>query len=325
MEQLTTTRREFLAGLGAVLLLPLLTGCVKRPPLRIAAHPWPGYALLFLARREGWLNQRQVRLVETGSATASLQALKNGTADGACITLDELLRARENDIPLTALLVFNISAGADQILARPGISSIRQLAGKRIGVEQSALGELVLHLVLHSAGLDCTQVTVVPMTPDNHHQLWQAGRVDAMVCYEPIASQLQSMGARAIFDSRSLPGMIVDLLAVKTDLLESYEAPLKDLTRAHFRARHYLAHNPQDAAYKLAERFKLPAAGVLDAYRGLELPNVSANRRYLEGGGAQLLGSVRTLGPIMQQHGLLKKPVNLDRLLDARFLPDKDV
>jgi len=118
--------------------------------------------------------------------------------------------------------------------------------------------------------------------------------------------------------------MIVALLAVRTDLLDRYAAQLRSLTDAHFRAYHHLVHNPQDAAYKMAGRLKLPASGVLDAYRGLELPNVSANRRYLAGDKAQLLGSVRTLGPIMQQHGLLKQPVSLERLLDARFLPNKD-
>jgi len=320
-----TTRREFLAGLGVTMLLPLLPGCVQRPPLRIAAHPWPGYELLFLAQREGWLSEQQVRLVETGSATASVQALANGTADGACITLDELLRARDNGMQLTAVLVFNVSAGADQLLVRPGISSIRQLVGKRIGVEHSAVGDLMLHLALWSVGLDCSQVTVVPMTPDNHLQAWQQERLDAMVCYEPVATKMQAMGARNIYDSRSLPGVIVDVLAVKTELLARYKVQLQGLTTAHFRARHHLAHNPQDAAYKLAARLNLPASQVLDAYRGLELPAVTANRRYLHGPTAQLLTTVQMLSPIMVRHGLLKRPPTLDGLLDANFLPVKDV
>ena len=119
-----TTRRDFLAGLGALALLQLVPGCTARPALRIASHPWPGYELLFLARREGWLSEQQVRLVETSSATASLAALERGTVDGACLTLDELLRARDRGLQLTAVLVFNVSAGADHILARPGITSV---------------------------------------------------------------------------------------------------------------------------------------------------------------------------------------------------------
>jgi len=319
-----TTRREFLVGLGATVLLPLLPGCVQRPPLRIAAHPWPGYELLFPARREGWLSEEQVRLVETSSATASLETLERGTADGACLTLDELLRARDKGLQLTAVLVFDISAGADHILARPGISSISQLMGKRVGVERSALGVLVLDLALQTVGLDSSQLTMVPMTPDNHHQLWQAGQVDAVVCYEPIVSRLQRAGAHSIFDSRSLPGMIVDLLVVRTDLLERYKRQLRSLADARFRACYHLAHNPQDAAYKLAGRLKLSAGDVLDAYRGLELPNAGANRRYLAGPGAQLLTTVQTLEPIMRRHGHLKQPASLEGLFDARFLPAKD-
>jgi NitT/TauT family transport system substrate-binding protein len=319
-----TSRRDFLVGLAGLALLPLLPGCVQRPPLRIAAHPWPGYELLFLARREGWLSEEQVRLVETSSATVSLETLERGTADGACLTLDELLRARDSGLQLTAVLVFDVSAGADHILARPGISSVRQLAGKRIGVEQSALGSLMLHLSLQTAGMDCSQLTVVPMTPDNHHQVWQAGHVDAMVCYEPIASQMQAMGAHSIFDSRSLPGMIVDLLAVRTDLLDRYAAQLRSLTDAHFRAYRHLVHNPQDAAYKLAGRLTLSADRVLDAYRGLQLPVAGANRRYLQGSKAQLLTTVQTLSPIMVQHGLLQQPASLKGLFDGRFLPIED-
>jgi NitT/TauT family transport system substrate-binding protein len=324
MVRCLTTRRDFLAGLGALALLQLLPGCRQRPALRIASHPWPGYELLFLARREGWLSEKQVRLVETSSATASLEALERGTVDGACLTLDELLRARDSGLQLTAVLVFNVSAGADHILARPGISSVSQLAGKRIGVEQSALGALMLHLSLQSAGLDYKQVQVVPMAPDNHQLVWQTERLDAMVCYEPLASQLQGNGIHSIFDSRSLPGMIVDVLAVRTGLLDQYTAQLHSLTDAHFRAYHHLVHNPQDTAYKLAGRLKLPADKVLDAYRGLQLPIVSANRRYLQGSGARLVATVKTLSPIMLQHGLLQQPASLEGLFDARFLPTKD-
>lgn len=318
------TRREFLTGLGAVLLLPLLTGCTERPPLRIAAHPWPGYELLFLARRQGWLNEQQARLVETGSASASLQAVASGSADGACLTLDELLRARDGGLSLTAVLVFNISAGADQVLGRPGITSISQLTGKRIGVEQSAVGELMLLLTLQAAGLERSQVTVVPLTPDRHLEVWRTGQLDAIVCYEPIASHLHDIGATSLYDSRSMPGMIVDVLAVRTELLDRQAAALRALTAEHFRALDYLRRHPQDAAYRMSERFKLPAGEVLDTYRGLELPGQDANRKLLAGPSARLLGTARTLSPILQQVGLLKQPANLAGLVDDRFLAERD-
>ena len=141
-------RRAFLAGMAALLLLPCLPGCRSQSPLTIAAHLRPGYELLFLARREGWL-PAGITLLETAAATDSMKALENGTAHAAALTLDEVLQARSKGIPLTAVLVFDISAGADLVMARPDIRSLANLANRRIGVEDTALGAYVLHLVLH--------------------------------------------------------------------------------------------------------------------------------------------------------------------------------
>lgn len=325
MQKHHLSRRYFLATLGNLGLLCCMPACLRtQAPLSIAVHPWPGYALLHLARREGWFGEQQARLLDTASATASLQALANGTVDGACLTLDEVLRARASGLPLTVVLVFNVSAGADQILARPGISSIKQLAGTRIGVESSAVGALMLRLTLQAAGLDPSRVTVVPITPDHHHEAWQTQHLDAMVCYEPVATYMRSLGAHNIFDSRSMPGMIVDVLAVRHPLLGRQSAHIRSVVEAHFKALQHLQHNPIDTAYKLSAQLKLPADKVLDAYRGLELPTIGANRRYLTGTSAQLLTTARTLSAIMLQQGLLRQPADLNDLLDPRFLPPKD-
>lgn len=314
------SRRTALGILAATGLLPLLGGC-SSSPLKIAAHPWPGYELLFLAQREGWLTEKLVKLQTTASASESLQALANGSADAAALTLDEMLKARGNGIPLTAVLVFDLSAGADVVMARPGITSLRQLAGKRIGVEQSALGALVLQLTLQAAGLDQTRISVVPVTPDNHLEVWQAQQLDAVITYEPVASRLGSQGARIIHDSRSMPGMIFDLLAVRTDLLHSRAEGLRAAVAGHFKALEHLQHNPQDAAYRMAGRLKLAPRQVLDTFRGLELPALYANQGYLGGAVPGIFAAARMLNDLMVAKGMLKRPDNLAELVSAAFLP----
>lgn len=314
------SRRHVLQLLGALGVLPLLEGC-SRPTLKIAAHPWPGYELLFLARREGWLPEKQVQLLETSSATDSLQALVQGRADAAALTLDEVLEARGNGMALTAVLVFDLSAGADLVMARSSISSIKKLAGKRIGVEQSALGALMLQLTLQAAGLDQHQIVVVALTPDRHLEAWQSQQLDAVITYEPIATKLLSKGAQIIYDSRSMPGMIFDVLAVKTDSLKSLAGGLKGAIRGHFRALEQLQHNPHDAAYRLSERLKLSPGQVLDSFRGLELPSLQANQRYLGGTAPAILTAARVLHDLMLAQGRLKRPDNLNNLISHACLP----
>ncbi|WP_089415559.1 type 2 periplasmic-binding domain-containing protein [Vitreoscilla filiformis] len=113
-------------------------------PLRIGAHPWPGYELLYLARQRGQLDPQQVRLIEFPSASASLRALAVRSIEGAALTLDEVLLARSRGIDLTVVAVLNESRGADVVLVQPGLQAPGALHGKRIGVESSATGALML-------------------------------------------------------------------------------------------------------------------------------------------------------------------------------------
>lgn len=317
-------RRTVLKLLGAAGLLPLLEGCSSRP-LKIAAHPWLGYELLFLARQEGWLQGGNVQLIETASATDSLQALSNGTADAAALTLDEMLEARGSGIPLTAVLIFDSSSGADVVMARPGISSIQQLAGKRIGVEQSALGALVLQLTLQAAGLELSQVRVVPLTPNRHLDAWKTGQLDAVITYEPTALKLLANGAQIIYDSRSMPGMIFDLLATKPDLSITQASGLRAAVKAHFVAMEQLRHNPNDTAYRLADQLKLSPGQILEILRGLEIPSLEANQRYLGGAAPALLATARILNNLMLKKGLLKRPDNLMHLVSNAYLPSEGI
>jgi NitT/TauT family transport system substrate-binding protein len=149
---------------------------------------------MFLARHEGWMPNKEIVFLETTSATDSLNALAEGKVDGAALTLDEVLRARNKGIPLTVILVFDVSAGADVVLARPHIKSIRDLAGKRIGVEQSAIGALMLQKVTEASGQGTLKADIISTTPDMHLADWNKGKLDAIITYEPVATQIQANG-----------------------------------------------------------------------------------------------------------------------------------
>ncbi|MEJ2693780.1 MAG: ABC transporter substrate-binding protein [Candidatus Thiodiazotropha sp.] len=125
-------RRWFLKRLiliTASVKLPLLGGCsAPTEPLVLAIHPWVGYETLYLAREFKWLPDKVV-LAEGKTLSDSFAALQSGRADGACMTLDEMLRARASGIPLSVALVFDVSTGADMVLGRADIDTPADLAG----------------------------------------------------------------------------------------------------------------------------------------------------------------------------------------------------
>ncbi len=312
--------------MGSSMVLPFLPGCFHTErTLTIASHVWPGYEFMFLARDEQWLPQNGVILKETGSASDSIKALEEGTVAGAALTLDEVLRVRSRGIPLTVVLVFDVSAGADAVLARPGINEPADLVGKRIGYERSALGALMFHELLEAAHLQPEAVTRVPVNIDRHLHAWKEEQLDAVVTYEPEITKLENVGAHRIFDSYRMPGMILDVLAVKSDLIEIYAEGITHLVQAHFKGLHHLKTNRQDAIHRIAPRLGIPAQNVLEAYKGLELPDTRTNRVYLGKQTHKLPTAARTLSSLMLKANLLKQEDDLEGICTDKFIPASEL
>ena len=296
-------------------IAPLLVGCDRSiEPLRIAAHKWPGYEFMFLAQREGWLDKDDIYIEETPSASASLRALIEGKVDGVALTLDEVLRARADGIPLQVVLVFDESAGADALITKKKMTTLAELKGLRIGVEKTTVGALMLHKVLAAAKLSENSVTLVNSTIDNHLQDWQRDKFDALITYEPLASQLEEQGGRRMFDSRDIADLIFDVLAVRPEVARKHTYALRDLARAHFRALQHMRSSPHDTAYRMAHHLGLEGDKVLGVFRGLELPNVASNRRYLSDGDKVSLAA-RELSAIMVKMKAIPKPDTLTELV----------
>jgi len=319
-----TSRRTFLSWTGAAACAPALPGCdgFIDLPISVASHVWVGYEPMFLARDKGWLNSQKVLLHETSSAIESLRALKEGKVQGAALTLDEMLCARADGVPLAMVLIFDISAGADMLVARPGIKTLADLKGQRIGYESSSVGQLMLAEILREAHLTPEDVKRQHLSVSQHSDAWDRHQVDALITYEPVASQLLAKGAVRLFDSRQIPNTIIDVLALRSDVLDfRHTSAVNHLLQSHFRALDHIKHNPQDAAYRMTRHLKLPVADVLQAFKGLMLPDAASNYRLLSGVKPEILASVAKLSNTMVQSKLLPKEDTLGNLIRADFLP----
>lgn len=318
-------RRNFLAAATGMALfagLGSFAGCSSsdEPGLRIATNPWIGYELLYLSRELGHLENSGVHLVELLSNSDSVQALAAGTVDGAGLTLDEALAARAVGLDLKIVLVFDYSAGADVLLARPEIADLPALKGKRIGVEQTGVGALMLDAALKQARLAAAEVKVISLTVDQHLDAFQSGAVDALVTFEPIAALVVAAGGRRLFDSSAIPGSIIDVLALSTKALEANPNTARQLVARYFQALAYLRQSSADAARRIAPRLGLTPAAVHAAYQKITLPDLTENRRLLSGSPSPLETTAAQLATLMLQKELLPRKTSVSGLIDARCL-----
>lgn len=309
--------------LAMAALAPLmpLGGCAVPPLTRVGSIVWIGYEPLFLARELGLYDPRRLRLVEMPSNTSSLMLLATGDIEAAALTLDECLLAREGGVDLRVILVFDYSAGADVVMAHPDIRRLDELKGRRIGVEETAASALVLAKLLEHAGLAPQAVEKVRLTSGRQVEAYRRKQVDAVVSWEPFATQLESDGARRLFDSRAMPGLLVDVLAARADALEEAPDNFRALVAGHFQAQEHLQSLPDDALRRMAPRLRLSDAATRTALQGIRMLDRAANRDWLDGASPRLMGAAAELARTMQSIGLLQRAPDLRALVDPRSLP----
>ncbi|MBI3607088.1 MAG: ABC transporter substrate-binding protein [Nitrospirae bacterium] len=318
-ERLFTRRLRRVLALLLVLLAS--GGCTPEPAtiLRVGTNVWPGYEPLYLARHLGYFDGA-IRLVEYSSATQVINACRNGAIEAAALTLDEVLLLVQHGEDPRVVLVMDVSHGGDAILGQSELRSVSDIKGRRVGVEDTALGAYVLSRALQINGLTRADVRIVPLQVDEHERAFKEGRVDAVVTFEPARSKLLAAGARELFNSAQIPGEIMDVLVVRRDLVDRNRREIDALLRGWFRAVDYLKLHPREAAAVIARRMQMGPDQVLLSYRGLRLPDQAANRALLAGGSPQLIPALQRLTAFMVDQKLLGRPLDPTGLPDPRPL-----
>ncbi len=320
------TRVARLLCAGALVLLPL-AGCLSRPkePLRIGMNVWPPYELLYLAEAKGFFRDEGVgvELVDFSSFTGVLRTYHLEQIDGFLSTLGEV-QIRENfQDPPAVVLVADYSYGADALVARAGISGIKDLRGKRIAYEESALGSYFLSRILEIGGLKLEDVKLRNRLAGEGEEDFRRGAVDAVISYEPdVAKLVRNDGGKVIFTSRDLPGEIVDVLALRRSVLKERGDDVRGLIRAWFRALEEFKAHPVDACAVMAQREHTTPELLRQGLRGTRIPDLKENMTLL--GSSEAPGSLHKttsrLAEFMKRQGLSRDPSSGDDLLNPDLI-----
>lgn len=293
-------------------LITALTACDKpAKPLQIGNNVWPGYELAYLARDLGYYDDLPVRLVEYSSATQVLGAFQSGLIQSAFLTLDEVLLLRSRGFRARIVLVVDESNGADGVIARAPIMRIDEIKGKRVGVENSAVGAFLLLKALEQSKLSLRDVRIVPMEVDLHERAYREGRVDVLVTFEPVLSRLRAQGANLLFDSSQMSGKIIDVLAVDEGAWQEHRDTLIKVLQGWSRATHYLQTYPDDAVRRIARRLRLNPDAIKNNYAGIRLLSIDDNLTMLTGAPSKLDQVAAEYWPFMEEYKLLGSVVSM--------------
>ncbi|RYD69504.1 MAG: ABC transporter substrate-binding protein, partial [Verrucomicrobiaceae bacterium] len=194
-----------------------LCGFASAETLKIAYSDWPGWIAWEIGVQKGWFKEAGVDVdFQWFDYVPSMDAYVAGKVDAVCMTNGDALVTGATGKPSVGILINDYSNGNDMIVAAPGISSIKDLKGKKVGIEEGFVEHLLLLTGLQKNGLALDDVTIVNTPTGETPQVLASKAVDAIGAWQPNSGQaLKALpGSKAIYTSADAPGIIYDLLYV---------------------------------------------------------------------------------------------------------------
>ena len=166
----------------------------------------------------------------------SIDAFTSKSVDACAMTnMEALDLPAASGVDTTAIIIGDYSNGNDALITR-GVNSIHDLAGKRVMLVQKTVSEYLLEraFVLNKAESDLHKVKLVNASDSSIVAAFMNDPSEtAVVTWKPLVSQLQSTKKyNTIFDSSKIPGEILDLLVIRTEVLNRADGSGKRFAKA---------------------------------------------------------------------------------------------
>lgn len=306
----------------------LLSACATTPqdaasePLRVGYVLWPGYYPMLIAEERGIFEEYGVSVETIAYPTIGEEyaAYSSGNLDGMALVIGDILPQVKRDNS-RVVLVTDFSNGSDQIVATADITTPADLRGKRIGVRFGSFGELMVRHMLEENNIRIDEVTLVNVFPELLQESIGT-QVDAGHTYEPFTGQSLDQGAHIIYDSADVPGLVTDVIAFQTHVVEQRSADVQAFVSAWFEALAWWQANPEEGNALLSKLIGVPADEIAASLAGVNPLNLEDNQKAFTQGTDNLSLHFTTQEYIdfLGTSGVLSVAPDLDVLLTASFL-----
>ena len=299
------------------------------PALKVAYSDWPGWIAWDIGIQKGWFKQAGVAVDFAWFEYApSMDAFAAGKVDGVTVTNGDALVTGSSGGPSKCILINDYSNGNDMIIAKPGIKSVADLKGKKIGVEVGLVDHLLLLKALESAKLTEKDVKITNVTTDQTPQALKSGSVDAIAAWQPNSGQaLKDVpGSTAVFTSANAPGLIFDHLCVNPKSLAERRADWLKVVKVWFQIADFIKDpkNVDEAAKIMGQRVKLPGEEYKKFMSGTAFQDLAGNLKAFGKGETleSVFGSSKTVDAFFTKNKMYKKPVKFEEYFDPSLVEE---
>ncbi len=305
--------------------IPTPTG----PTLTIGYSDWPGWVAWEIAIQKGWFKEAGVNVeFKWFDYVPSMDAFTAGKVDADSMTNGDALVTGSGGGKSVCIVANDYSDGNDMIVAKPGIKTLADLKGKKLGVEVGFVDHLLVLKAMESAGMKDKDIKLVNVKTDDTPTALKSGKVDAIAAWQPNsgAALKELPGSTPIFTSANVPGLIYDHLCVSPKSLAENRAEWLKVVKVWFRVVDYIADpaNLDDAAKLMSARVGLTPDVYKGLMKGTHLLNLAENLKHFEKGETfdSIFGSSKIVDTFNVKNGVYKTPMKVEDYFDPSLVEE---
>jgi NitT/TauT family transport system substrate-binding protein len=306
------------AALAAVLVVtPAIAQGTK---VAIGISGWTGFAPIVFAKETDIFSKNglDVSIKKIPQASRHL-AIASGDIQCAATTVETWIVWNANGVATTQLFQMDKSYGADGMVVRNNIASIKDVKGKTVAASAPGTAPFfTLAWFLKKNGLTVKDVTVVTMEPAAAAQAFIAGQNDVAMTYEPYLSAVREKpeAGKIIATTLDYP-MVMDTFGCTPKFISENEAAVKALVKSYFDAIETIKTDQKKAYEIMGADVKQTGEQFGNSAKYLRWQDRVANRTFFTG---EFKTFNKEAADLLLEIGVIKQIPDLEKIADTRFI-----
>ncbi len=294
----------------------------KAATVGIGISGWTGFAPLTLANEAGIFkkNGLDVSIKKIPQKDRHL-AIASGDIQCAATTVETWVVWNANGVATTQIFQLDKSYGADGMVVKPAIASIKDLKGKTMAADAPGTATyFTLAWMLKKNGLSIKDVTVVNLAPQAAANAMIAGTsgIDGGMTYEPFLSAVRSKpeAGKIIATTLDYP-MVMDTFGCTPKFLAENPKAAKALADSYFEALEMIKKEPKKSFEIMGADVKQSGEAFEASQKYLRWQDREANAKFFAGEHAAFS---KEAADLLLEIGIIKQLPDMAKLADTRFL-----
>lgn len=239
------------------LILIAFLGCSSKneKELKIATNSWIGYAPLFYAKEQGYLDELGIKLITTVSLGESQDIFSVGKADILTTTQHEYYSLKQINSSLKPIILMDRSYGGDMILSNVSLEELKNSPHIEVYMEIDSINSEMLKDFVKQNNLDLSKMIIKDGDQSEFQDLKNnPNQPTIIVTYAPYNISLKKKGFVELASTKDLNSIIViDAICTTDEIILNYKERLKKLKDVVDRSIYEIVKDKKDAHKKISK------------------------------------------------------------------------